>query len=173
MLEIVDGAFDEIAREVDEYKAAIANKTPTQLSETELNSLSLHRYLQELTEQYGLKIEFVEIPDDILTEFKSYGLQKIGDLKLIADDKTLRKVRDFSNEGENTENVIGFVRTLMMYHDIDRYFAVWKRWTGLDTPTARLLEEKYGHQKIKEMLSKNQISIQSDEDEFVELEDPR
>jgi hypothetical protein len=40
MLEIVDGAFDEIAGEVDEYRTAIARKTPTQLSNTEINSLA-------------------------------------------------------------------------------------------------------------------------------------
>jgi putative GTP pyrophosphokinase len=176
MLEIVDGAFDEIAKEVEDYKSAIANKTPSQLSETELNSLSLHRYLEEIKEQYNLEIEFVEIPDDILAELKSYGLQKIGDLKLIADDKTLRKVKSFFDESENSENAIGFVRTLMMYHDLDRYFGVWKRWTALDAPTARLLEEKYGFQKIKETLNKNHISIddgEDDEDNYGDTDDFR
>jgi ppGpp synthetase/RelA/SpoT-type nucleotidyltranferase len=165
MLEIVDGAFDEIAREVDEYKVAIATKTPTQLSDTELNSLSLQRYLRELTEQHDLDIEFVEIPDGIMTELKLYGIQKIGDLKLIADAKTLNKIRDFSDEAEHSENLIGFVRTLMMYHDIDRYFTVWRRWTGLDVPTANLLKEKYGQQKLGEILSKFHIAMEGEEHE--------
>jgi hypothetical protein len=165
MLEIVDGAFDEIATEVDEYKVAIATKTPTQLSDTELNSLSLQRYLRELTEQHDLDIEFVEIPDGIMTELKLYGIHKIGDLKLIADAKTLNKIRDFSDEAEHSENLIGFVRTLMMYHDIDRYFTVWRRWTGLDVPTANLLKEKYGQQKLGEILSKFHIAMEGEEHE--------
>lgn len=168
MLEIVDGAFDEIAREVDEYKDAIANKTTIQLLDTELNSLSLHRYLEEVINQYGLEIEFVEIPDDILTEFRSYGLQTIRDLTLIADDKTLRKIKQYFDENDTEENAIGFVRTLMMYHDIDRYFAVWRRWTGLDDPTARLLNEKYGRQKINEILAKNDVSVEGEEDYYEE-----
>jgi len=172
MLEIVDGAFDEIAREVDEYKDAIAKKTLTQLSDTELNSLSLHRYLQDVTKQSGLDIEFVEIPDDILIELKSYGLQKIGDLMQIADENTLRKVKHFFDESESVENAIGFVRTLMMYHDIDRYFSVWRPWTGLDAPTAQLLREKYGHQKIKEILFKNDISMAGEEEPYFEVDDP-
>jgi hypothetical protein len=64
----------------------------------------------------------------------------------------------------------------MMYHDIDRYFGVWKRWTALDTPTARLLEQKYGIQKVKETLNKNQISIdngEDDEDDYADIDDFR
>lgn len=166
MLEIVDGAFDEIAREVDEYKDAIAKKTVTQLSDTELNSLSLHRYLQDIMKQYGLEIQPKEVPDDILAEFKSFGLRKIGDLTSIADEKALSRVKHFLENSDNEENVVGFVRTLMMYHDIDRYFAVWHPWTNLDEPTARLLEEKYGSHKLKEILSKNGVSLENEEEEL-------
>jgi putative GTP pyrophosphokinase len=173
MLEIVDGAFDEIAREVDEYKNAIAKKTSGQLSDIELNSLSLHRYLQDLTKQYGLKIAAVEVPDDVLTEFKSFGLQKIGDLTQIADEQTLLKVKESFDESDNVDNAIGFVRTLMMYHDIDRYFAVWRPWTGLDAPTARLLQEKYGQRKVTEILERHQVSMAGEEEQYFDEEDPR
>ncbi len=81
MLEIVDGAFDEIARDVQTYKSEIASKTVSQLSDTELNSLTLQPYLERLAEEYELTIEFNEIPDDILSEFKAFGLNKVGDLK--------------------------------------------------------------------------------------------
>jgi ppGpp synthetase/RelA/SpoT-type nucleotidyltranferase len=159
MLEIVDGAFDEIAREVDEYKSAIAQKTEIQLSDTELNSLSMQRYLKELEEKYDLKIDFLEIPDDVMSELKAYGLLKIGDLEKIADNDVLRQVREYLTE---EENVVGFVRTLMMYNDIDRYFTVWKRWTGLDLPTAQLLEKRYGRAKLRDILSNYRISIEGE-----------
>jgi putative GTP pyrophosphokinase len=160
MLEIVDGAFDEIAREVDEYSAAIASKTPTQLSDTETNTLSLQRYARELAEQHGIHLDFNEIPDDVLAEIKSFGLHKIGDLKRIADDKTLGKVK----ESFGDTSIIGFVRTLMMYNDIDRYFSVWKPWSGLDAPTALLLEKKYGRERLKRILLEHDIEIVSGED---------
>jgi putative GTP pyrophosphokinase len=155
MLEIVDGAFDEIAREVDEYKLAIENKTPTQLADTEINSLSLDRYARELSKQHQIELETVEIPDDILAEFKAFGLNKIGDLRRIADDDTLQVIKD---RVEN-ENIIGLVRTLMMYRDIDKYFSIWKTWTGLDAPTASLLRKKYGAEKLAELLSQHDVEI--------------
>jgi putative GTP pyrophosphokinase len=159
MLEIVDGAFDEIAREVDEYKLAIASKTPTQLSDTEINSLSLQRYAREIAEQYDVDLEFIEVPDEILAEAKAFGLSKIGDLKRIADDETLRLVGAYARG----ENIIGFIRTLMMYYDIDKYFSIWKYWSGLDGPTARLLKRKYGRNKVAEILAEHNVTILDDE----------
>jgi hypothetical protein len=160
MLEIVDGAFDEIAREVDDYTAAIANKTPTQLSDTEINSLSLQRYSREIAEQYGIQLESTEIPDDVLAELKAFGLNKIGDLRRIADDETLRLMKEYIED----ENMIGFVRTLMMYSDIDRYFSIWNSWSGLDSPTALLLARKYGRNRVQDILSEHEVSIVGGED---------
>ncbi|MCA6107281.1 GTP pyrophosphokinase [Bradyrhizobium cenepequi] len=161
MLEIVDGAFDEIAREVDAYKSEIASKTASQLSDTELNSLTLRPYLERLAEEHDLKISFTEIPDDILSEFKAFGLNKIADLKRIADKALLEEIGEHIT---GDENAIGFIRTLMMYHDIDRYFTVWKGWTGLDQPTASLLAKRYGRKKFRDLMNKNEIWIEGEDD---------
>ncbi|ULK97696.1 hypothetical protein [Bradyrhizobium sp. I71] len=160
MLEIVDGAFDEIARDVEEYKSEIATKTASQLSDTELNSLTLRPYLEQLADQYDLDITFVEIPDDVLDEFKAFGLNKIGDLKAIANKYVLEQLSEHS---AGDENAIGFIRTLMMYHDIDRYFMIWKRWEGLDRPTATLLAKRYGSQKFKQLMKEKHIWIEGEE----------
>ncbi|MCC8944187.1 hypothetical protein H8A97_03495 [Bradyrhizobium sp. Arg62] len=117
-------------------------------------------YARELAERHDIHLEFIEIPDDVISEFKAFGLSKIGDLKLIADDETLREVRSFIER----ESLIGFVRTLMMYHDIDRYFAVWKPWSSLDNPTALLLEKKFGRKKVNDLLSEHEIEIIQEEE---------
>ncbi|XUM21334.1 GTP pyrophosphokinase [Bradyrhizobium oligotrophicum S58] len=156
MLELVDGAFDDIAREVDEYRAAIAQKTPTQLTEIELNSLSIQKYLAELAEENDLNIPSVEIPNDILDEFRAFGLHKIKDLKAIAHADPLSFLRDHPAAEENT---IGFIRSLMMYHDIDRYFKVWTPWSVLDATTAALLEQKYSREKLRQLFSAHEVVI--------------
>jgi len=161
MLEIVDGAFDEIARDVEAYKSEIATKTASQLSDTELNSLTLQPYLEQLADQYDLEIAFVEIPDEVLSEFKAFGLNKIGDLKAIADKYVLEQIGEHS---AGDENAIGFIRTLMMYNDIDRYFMIWKRWEGLDRPTATLLAKRYGSQKFRQLMKEKHIWIEGEED---------
>lgn len=161
MLEIVDGAFDEIARDVEEYKSAIAHKTPTQLYDTELNSLSLQGYVQELRDNNDLTIELTEIPDDVIAELKAFGLNKIADLKAIAPEEVLELIKDSHNEGEN---IIGFLRTLMMYNNIERYFSIWKHWHGLDAPTAQLLEGKYGSHELDRILSKAGVNVLSSDE---------
>ncbi|MGY4505469.1 putative GTP pyrophosphokinase [Bradyrhizobium sp. GM24.11] len=161
MLEIVDGAFDEITRDVEDYKQEIASKTASQLSYIELNSLTLQPYLEQISEQFDLNIIFVEIPDEILSEFKSFGLNKIRDLKAIASKYVLEQISEHS---AGDENAIGFIRTLMMYHDIDRYFTIWKRWEGLDQPTASLLAKRYGSAKLEQLMKEKRIWIVGEED---------
>lgn len=160
MLEIVDGAFDEIVREVQAYKSEIASKTASQLSDTELNSLTLRPYLERLAEDYDLRIDFTEIPDDVLSEFKAFGLNKVGDLKRIAVREVLEQIGEYTT---GDENAIGFIRTLMMYHDIDRYFTIWKKWTGLDHPTAALLANRYGGSKFWKLMEEKGIWIEGEE----------
>jgi ppGpp synthetase/RelA/SpoT-type nucleotidyltranferase len=164
MLEIVDGAFDEIARDVEAYKSEIASKTVSQLSDTELNSLTLQPYLDRLAEENNLKIDFTEIPDDILSEFKAFGLNKVGDLKRIAAREVLEQISEYTT---GDENAIGFVRTLMMYHDIDRYFAIWKRWTGMDRPTAVLLANRYGGTKFWKLMEEKGIWIEGENNQSI------
>jgi putative GTP pyrophosphokinase len=161
MLEIVDGAFDEIALEVEAYKSEVASKTASQLSDTELNSLTLRPYLERLADEYDLKIDFTEIPDDVLSEFKTFGLNKIVDLKRIAGRDVLEQVREYIT---SDENAIGFIRTLMMYHDIDRYFTIWKKWTGLDRPTAALLANRYGR-RFGELMKEKGIWIEGEDNQ--------
>jgi putative GTP pyrophosphokinase len=164
MLEIVDGAFDEIARDVEAYKSEIASKTASQLSDTELNSLTLQPYLERLAEENDLSIDFTEIPDDILSEFKAFGLNKIGDLKRIAAREVLEQIGEYMT---GDENAIGFVRTLMMYHDIDRYFTIWKRWTGMDRPTATLLVNRYGGAKFWKLMEEKGIWIEGESNQGI------
>lgn len=162
MLELVDGAFDEIAGEVEAYKSEIASKTASQLSDTELNALTLQPYLERLAEEHNLRIDFTEIPDEILGEFKAFGLNKIADLRRIAGREILEQIGEHIT---GNENAIGFVRTLMMYHDIDRYFTIWNKWSGLDHPTAALLTNRYGREKFKKLMDDNGIWIDEEDDQ--------
>jgi hypothetical protein len=162
MLELVDGAFDEITRDVKAYKSEIASKTASQLSDTELNSLTLQPYLERLAEENDLKIDFTEIPDEMLGEFKAFGLNKIGDLKRIAGREALEQVHEYVTDNENA---IGFIRTLMMYQDIDRYFTIWNKWSGLDRGTAALLINRYGRDKFRQLMAEHGIWIEGEENE--------
>lgn len=54
MLEIVDNGFDEIAKEIDTYAASIAAKPIDQLSDEELTSISVNKYLSGAEARYGL-----------------------------------------------------------------------------------------------------------------------
>ena len=139
-------------------------KTVSQLSDAELNSLTLQPYLERLAEENDLRIHFTEIPDDILSEFKAFGLNKIGDLKRIAAREVLEQIGEYTT---GDENAIGFVRTLMMYHDIDRYFTIWKRWTGMDRPTATLLVNRYGGAQFWKLMEEKGIWIEGESNQDI------
>ena len=70
-----------------------------------------------------------------------------------------------SEHSAGDENAIGFIRTLMMYHDIDRYFTIWKRWEGLDQPTASLLAKRYGPDKFRRLMKEKRIWVMGEEDD--------
>jgi hypothetical protein len=52
--------------------------------------------LERLAEDYDLRIDFTEIPDDVLSEFKAFGLNKVGDLKRIAVREVLEQIGEYT-----------------------------------------------------------------------------
>src|SRR5262249_4532472 len=77
MLEIVDSAFDEIAKEIDVYVRTINRKPADQLSGVEIDSISVQKYLSDVAKQHDLKMKPREVDADVIGELKSFGLRTI------------------------------------------------------------------------------------------------
>lgn len=96
MLEVVDGGFDSIAKELDEYQDIVDSGDLSTFMEDEIDSINLNKFVVESAESNGLG-PFVDtgIDQDIVREIKSYGLSKILDIfELITEDfiKVYKKI---------------------------------------------------------------------------------
>jgi hypothetical protein len=155
LLEIVDGAFDEIAKEVDEYRLSLAKKSTQQISEAEINSISVARFITDLSAD--LNLEFQDnINEKVLTELSQFGLKNIGDLQALA---TKDFNRAYSVHGRVARTSIGLLRDLMMYNDLDKYFGLGRNFGGISQLTVTFLESKYSHQAVERWLEKLEIDV--------------
>jgi ppGpp synthetase/RelA/SpoT-type nucleotidyltranferase len=162
MLEIVDAAFDEISKEIDRYKTSLENKSITQISDAEIDSISLKRFIDETANTFGISLKANNI-DIISDELKRFGIRTIGELQQLTTAEFGRK---YKNE-VNDELGIGFIRLIMMYSDIDRYFErTTPPWWGIPRQPYKFLVSKYGEAKVKQLLKKYKKSIQDDDGKF-------
>jgi hypothetical protein len=72
----------------------------------------------EGSSKYGLKITEPSAEEDILNELNRFDINKISDLSKLLTDKFLSEYREINRSTTG----IGFLRDLMMYADIDKYF---------------------------------------------------
>jgi putative GTP pyrophosphokinase len=118
MLEVVDSAFDSIAKDIEDYKHNLSMLSPSEIEEEELNRLSLDKIIQEVVNKNELKIKDTKTDGIILNELRRFGILKINDLSKILTDEFFLDYKKFASP----TTVIGFLRDLMMFADIDKYF---------------------------------------------------
>ncbi|KRP92375.1 hypothetical protein AOQ72_29850 [Bradyrhizobium yuanmingense] len=159
MLEIVDTAFDEISREIDAYKASFKHKSLRQISHAEIDSISLERFLTEISASWESPLKAGHM--DIATEeVKQFGISTIGELQALASDQFLHKYQSKLD----SDSGIGFIRLLMLYGDIDRYFQrVSPQWGTAPQAAFDFLLTKYGAAKLSGLLKKHKIEIRKQE----------
>jgi len=158
MLEIVDSAFDEISREIDSYKNSLDSKQLVQLRDTELDSLSLKRFLDEIGAIQNIPL-LTTTAERISNELKQFGIKTIGELEKLASEDFLREYR----KHVHNESGDGFLRLMVMYHDVDRYFATTEStWRQMPLEAFALLSSKYGETKISELLAKHKKGLERD-----------
>jgi putative GTP pyrophosphokinase len=149
MLEVVDGAFDAIAVEIDNYGKSIEKKNIKQLSDLEINSITLKEYKKHVSEKYQIQFSEEDFSDTLIEELALFGLKIIGDLeRLITDD-----VIKIYTEIRGTKTLSGFLRTGMILADQERYFGIPLKYKGVRRPFLEALSrnipietllEKYG-----------------------------
>jgi putative GTP pyrophosphokinase len=118
MLEVVDSAFDSIAKDIEDYKHNLSMLSPSEIEEEELNRLSLDIIIQEVVNKNELKIKDTKTDGIILNELRRFGILKINDLSKILTDEFFLDYKKLASQ----TTVIGFIRDLMMFSDIDKYF---------------------------------------------------
>lgn len=164
MLEVVNSAFDGIAREIEEYAHALSNLSSSEIEGEDVNRLSLEKFLTEISTVHKLKIESKTIEEPILKELKRFGIHKVSDLSKLITDSFISEYRKLNL----VTTGIGFLRDLMMYTDIDKYFARPVDWAATDKKSTELLIKKWGKDKVYGMFDRQGIFEHFDEDEMEE-----
>jgi ppGpp synthetase/RelA/SpoT-type nucleotidyltranferase len=161
MLELADLGFDEIATQLDDYASKLASSAPQILSTANIDSISLEAFASRISKN-GIRLtsfDIDKISSEAISELNEFGLNNISDIeKLITDDFIAADKKHMSS---NT--LIGFLRNLMMFHDIDRYFErCHLRWAAIDLETLTMLNHRYGSSHVRSILRDYRIDIISD-----------
>jgi GTP pyrophosphokinase len=155
LLEITDKAFDEISREIDAYRESIDSKSINQLSATEIDSISISKYVVDFFKLHKVRLESKEIIADVINELRRFGISNIGQVERLA---TTEFVTNFSKSFQSV-TAIGFLRLLMMYNDLDRYFENKPDWTGANLELYDFLATKYNKPKIDHIFKEAHIRV--------------
>ena len=158
-LEMMDREFVSIVAEIANYGNRVASQSGDVLLSLSINSVSLSKYLADFSEKNSITISDAQNPSSmqsLVHELSGFGLTTIGNIDHMLTEKFVRDYKEYCDLAENT---IGFLRTAMMYSDINKYFLSWEPWQGIDRPTRNLLARKYGARKINQLFDERGLEV--------------
>jgi putative GTP pyrophosphokinase len=118
MLEIVDSAFDEIAKSIDAYEDQLRKETRQQLLEETINSISLNEFVRKIAAENNIRIVKTRGDDSAIDELSTFGVTTLNELQKIITDDFINACK----EDERANTGLGLLQRAMMFSDIDKYF---------------------------------------------------
>lgn len=158
LLEVVDTAFDEISKEIDEYKTSLDKKSIKQILKVEIDSLSLTRFLTEFSNKLNLKFRSTEIPHIAEEELLAFGVKNIGDLEKLTTAEFISVYKKYSSD-ERTW--LGLLRICIMYNDLERALTSMPIAKTIWPSVLDILKTKYREDEIQKSLTKFGISVRN------------
>ncbi|WP_127550582.1 GTP pyrophosphokinase family protein [Paenibacillus amylolyticus] len=137
-LELVDREFDAIVSTLNQYEAVIDERTSKGEIDNPINITTLYTYLNNKLEAH-IKDKMIESTFNggelaIIRELNDFGLKSIYDLDKLIHDAPLVLM---------TDNFTGYLRNVMMYTDMQRYFSeAWNaHWSGLERSEVKMWDK--------------------------------
>lgn len=162
LLEIVDAAFDNLAREIDAYASSIDKKSLAQIGGAEISAITLHKFLTSTAKTEKIQITAIdELHSAIFQEINHFGIKKIADLEALVTPEAMKAYK--SVKGSDTG--VGFVRQLLMHADIDKYFSGPVGWSGIDRESFQRLLKRYDAEKLRALFELHDIVFLDSDDE--------
>lgn len=161
MLEVVDAGFDGIAKEVDSYKESVERGGESEFVTREIDSITLKKFAESLSEKNGIEIDIVNISEDVVSEVTSFGISNIGELYALCSEEIVQIISD----KKICSNFIGMIRSILMFSDVERYFlSAWnKHWDGITLYDIDKLGEKFGKLKVRKVIKGCGIGIDTED----------
>ncbi len=156
VLEVVDGDFNNLSKEIDIYAKNIAKKTIENNDDIEITSLSLFKYFKDnypeiLIEESSWKKYNITM----IKELKDFGISTIDQLRSL-------KIQDFityCKQIGKTANYVGCLRDCMIALDSKKYFQFcWENHFQFFIGTSVEYYKKNGV-PVDEIMSKYKIEV--------------
>ena len=153
MLEIADKGFDELSSKIDNYIADIEVRAQDDDFDTEINSISLEKFVEEWAKKAGFPLNEPSLKDDygdLVSELDDFGINRISELKAIIPDEYVEKAlaREYST------TIHGLVRDWMLIKDYAFYRNnVSYTWSGFDPEGDEIYVDFFSPQELKELYS--------------------
>ena len=164
LLEIADGGFDSITKEIAIYTSDLQKRTEKGELDIEINSLSLEKYAADHLGAFSLEeVDRIEgIAGDTIDELKRFGIKTFKELDLLLSPEFISAYKKHMEASTS----FGFLRDAMMFEDLDKYFNnAWDRdWTGTEYSTLSLLSERYEKSKIHQVFDAKGVQFVNDDD---------
>jgi hypothetical protein len=102
-----------------------------------------------------LKVEINKLDQDDIAELRRFGVDTVSKFAMLLNDEFLNSF------GGIETTAIGLIRDAMIYADIDRYFeTAWSEaWHGWDEDSVRLVEKKYGREKVMGVIKRYSLDF--------------
>jgi putative GTP pyrophosphokinase len=165
LLEIVDGAFDEISTEIDEYRSELQTKSANQISDTGVDSLSVEKYLTDVEKKWGGAIKTKQVLPEVISELNRMGIKKIGQIEKIISDDFITKYKALVAPNYTTTGT-GVLRSAMLYSDLKKYFKTKPDWGAIPQSLIDMLATKYEKATIAKIISKHRIEVERKDEPF-------
>lgn len=142
-LELIDREFNNLASEIDLYKAQLKKDINKNNYNIEITTDSLIEYFAKKKEFYLLSSHSLEIlnkkSEEIIQELYDYGIKNLSDF--VELDKSVSKEIAFKKLDHKT--ILGYIRDCMIFNNAELYFKnSWKEhWTGSLDEWKKIYEE--------------------------------
>lgn len=160
LLESADNEFNRLTKEIEVYQNTISNKVKRENLDLHIDSVTLYEYLDKKIGELLLnKSNFFKDTSKfnfILNHLERFEIRKIKDLdNLINRNKIIMNLK-FINQ-------ITFIGFILCLEDIDKFFNYndWKV-DKITKDKVSLLENKYGEEKINNIIKDKKIYITDD-----------
>jgi putative GTP pyrophosphokinase len=156
MLEIVDDAFDQISKEIDEYSATLDKKTPKQIKEVEVDSLSIEKFAVNFAQQNDITFKNTTAKPGVIDELKKFGIETVGDFANLISKEFIGVYKEHIRE---SSTMVGFIRSALLFADLERYLRNNPPWELMSKDYFDMLCSKYGTAEVKTLLDKYERKV--------------
>lgn len=158
VLELTDREFNNLATELDNYSIEVSNKTKKGDFAIELNTISLKQYLETKLSKLDLPFKYnLNDKPEFIEEMRAFGINGIAKLDELITPEYITALKDHKSE---YTTAIGFIRSVMMYADIKKYFnEAYSGWGLCKENMFNLLSSKYGEEDVLRILTSKDIVV--------------